>query len=102
MIEMFRDTLPIPKPFIVANINKINVCIRKRPIFEKELAYGEIDSVTCVNPKSIIHETRLKVDGITKFLQNTDFTFDCAYGEHDSSEEIYGTTLQPLTEYIIK
>lgn len=46
----------------------ICVCVRKRPLFEKETQAGEIDSVSCSNPKIIIHEPKLKVDGITKYI----------------------------------
>jgi len=46
----------------------ICVCVRKRPLFEKETQAGEIDSVSCSNPKIIIHEQKFKVDGITKYI----------------------------------
>lgn len=34
---------------------KICVCVRKRPLFEKETQKGEIDVVTVSNPKINIH-----------------------------------------------
>ena len=48
----------------------ICVCVRKRPLFEKETRSGEIDVVTCSNPKIVVHEPKVKVDGITKYIQN--------------------------------
>jgi len=51
----------------------ICVCVRKRPLFSKEMKAGEIDAVTCSNPHIIVHEPKFKVDGITKFVQNNDF-----------------------------
>ena len=50
--------------------------MRKRPIFRSEERWGEIDAVTCLNPKVIVHETKYKVDGITKQLINNEFTLD--------------------------
>ena len=36
--------------------------------------------VTCLNPKVIVHACKLKVDGITKYLDNTSFQFDHVSG----------------------
>ena len=44
------------------------VCIRKRPLFSKEVAQGEIDAVSMLNPKVVVHEPKIKVDGITKYV----------------------------------
>ena len=55
---------------------KINVCVRKRPIFKKELASSEIECVSVANPRIIVHECNCKVDGITKYVENHEFQFD--------------------------
>ena len=68
---------------------KICVCVRKRPLFEKETANGEIDVVTVSNPKIAIHNPQYKVDGITKYIQNNDFNFDNTYSEQEDSNPIY-------------
>jgi len=47
---------------------RICICIRKRPLFAKETLNGEIDSVSMCNPKVIVHEPKVKVDGITKYI----------------------------------
>ena len=47
---------------------KLCVCVRKRPLFHKEAKAGEIDVISCANPKIIIHEPKVKVDGITKYV----------------------------------
>ena len=49
----------------------ICICVRKRPLFDKEYAMGEIDCVSCSNPNIIVHEPKIKVDGITKYVQDT-------------------------------
>ena len=58
---------------------KISVCVRKRPIFQKEEANGEMDAVSAANPKIRVHECKLRVDGITKYIENHDFNFDNAF-----------------------
>jgi hypothetical protein len=50
--------------------------MRKRPIFPKESAGGEIDCISAANPCVRVHECKYKVDGITKYIENYDFKFD--------------------------
>lgn len=64
---------------------KICVCVKKRPIFANELSggkyinftysnlLGEIDCVSVSNPYITVHECKYKVDGITKFIDNSEF-----------------------------
>lgn len=42
---------------------------------------GEIDSVSVANPSVRVLSSKFKVDGITKFVENFDFTFDSTFGE---------------------
>lgn len=50
---------------------------------------GEIDVISTSNPKMIVHECRYKVDGITKYIENTEFDFDNAFSHEESNEELY-------------
>lgn len=68
---------------------KLCVCVRKRPLFDKEFQAGEIDCVTAANPKVVVHECKVKVDGITKFVEDTQFLFDNTYSELEGAEEVY-------------
>ena len=75
---------------------KVNICVRKRPINRKELRKNDHDSVTCLNPKVIVHDCKLRVDGITKYLDNQQFEFDHSFGENSSTDEVYFYVAQPL------
>lgn len=55
---------------------KLCVCVRKRPIFKKETILGENDCVSVANPELKIFTPKLKVDGITKYLEENHFKFD--------------------------
>jgi kinesin family protein 2/24 len=48
----------------------ICVCVRKRPLFDKEFKEGEIDCVSATNPKCVIHECKFRVDGITRYIED--------------------------------
>lgn len=59
---------------------------RKRYIiFIKHQANGEIDSISCANPSIRVHAPKYKVDGITKYVENYDFTFDNTFNEKEDS-----------------
>ena len=81
---------------------QICVCVRKRPLFEKEVASGEIDSVTCPNPKVIMHEPKFKVDGITRYILNSEFSFDNSYSEKESSSDLYRYQIKELLPQLFK
>jgi kinesin family protein 2/24 len=79
---------------------KICVCIKKRPIFVNELASGEIDTVSCSNPTITVHECKFKVDGITKYVDNQEFTFDNSFSHLESNDEMYHYSVQPILDLV--
>jgi len=79
---------------------KVCVCVRKRPINGKELRRNDHDIVTCFNPMVVVHNCKLRVDGITKYLDNQAFQFDHAFSEGSSTEEVYFHIAQPLVKFI--
>mmetsp|Transcript_16932 Transcript_16932/g.30370 ORF Transcript_16932/g.30370 Transcript_16932/m.30370 type:complete len:430 (+) Transcript_16932:1068-2357(+) len=101
MIVHYREQVAAPKPFMPLDNTKICVCVRKRPIFKKEELSGEIDAISCSNPNVIVHEPKLRVDGITKFLENHQFTFDNSFGDTDDTTDVYANSLRPLCPFIL-
>ncbi len=77
VVEMQEHQYPIA--------TKINVCVRKRPVFHKELESGEIDCVSCSNPAILVHECKYKVDGVTKTVENAGFEFDNTFSERETT-----------------
>ena len=76
MVERVKPKLKLPLKHLSPYLLKINVCVRKRPIFIKETNKGEIDIATVRNPTVFVHECKFRVDGITKFIDNHEFNFD--------------------------
>jgi len=102
MIERYRAGSTLvrnPRPY-VAGEGKINVAVRKRPCSEREQAAQDHDSVTCANPFVVVHHCKLKVDGITKMLENTQFEFDYAFHENATNDEVYDATCLPLVQFV--
>ena len=56
---------------------------------------GEIDCISVVNPRVYIHECKIQIDGITKYLEDHEFYFDGTLGEKDNTFDIYKITLSP-------
>ncbi|GAX20275.1 kinesin family member 2/24 [Fistulifera solaris] len=79
---------------------KICICVRKRPISDKERNKNDHDSVTCLNPEVWIHSAKLRVDGITKYLDHTSFQFDYTFHEDNTTEDVYNTTTLPLIDFV--
>lgn len=79
---------------------KIFVIVRKRPIFAKEINLGEIDCLSCLNPSIYIHEPKMKIDGITKYIEDHEFVFDNVFGEHEKSETVYKYSVEATIDLI--
>lgn len=102
MIRNYRETqAPEPQEHLTSTDMKICICIRKRPISEKEVKRKDYDSVTCLNPLVVVHDCKLKVDGISKYLDNTPFEFDHTFHEDDTTDEVYYCSVQPLVSFCL-
>ncbi|KAL7464037.1 hypothetical protein ACHAXS_004376 [Conticribra weissflogii] len=78
---------------------KICVCVRKRPLNDKERRKKEHDAVTCLHPTATVHSAKFKVDGISKYLDHNSFCFDHVFDEFCETEEVYNYTAMPLVGY---
>ena len=96
---IFKNNKPLSH--IDSSDSKIFVVIRKRPIFQKEINNGEIDCISVVNPRVYIHECKIQIDGITKYLEDHEFYFDGTFGENDNTLDVYNITLAPMIELIL-
>ena len=88
-------------PHIDVSNSKIFVVVRKRPIFQKEINNGEIDCISVINPRVYIHECKIQIDGITKYLEDHEFYFDGTFGENNNTLDIYNITLSPMINLIL-
>ncbi len=75
--------------------------MRKRPIFKNELESGEIDCSSVFNPKILIHECKIKVDGITKYIDDHEFKFDNSFSEEASTADVFSSSVMPAIDMIL-
>jgi len=104
MIEEFKEDLeinPLHDGVPIAN-HQITVCIRKRPLSNKEVKSKEIDVITIPSKDTIlVHEPKTKVD-LTKYLENQNFRFDYAFDESAPNDLVYKYTAKSLVESIFE
>jgi len=78
------------------------VCVRKRPLNDKEKAKGETD---CAHTRGAhtfeVTEPRSKVD-LTRYMCTHKFIFDAVFDEFMSNEEIYDKTCKPLVDFFFE
>lgn len=103
LIETHRKKVEQPLNHLSSSQMSLCVCVRKRPLFEKEYVQGgEIDCVSASNPKVVVHECKFRVDGITKFIEDTDFKFDNVFSDQEGSDEVYKFQIKTLLPSLFK
>ncbi|KAM9458185.1 kinesin-like protein KIF2C isoform 1-T1 [Salvelinus alpinus] len=102
MIEEFRETLEV-LPLSLSDLveaHRICVCVRKRPLNNKEVTKNDIDVVSIPgNGTLLLHEPKQKVD-LTKYLDNQVFHFDYSFDESSTNDLVYRFTAKPLVQTI--
>ncbi len=100
MVDRHRLDPSAMRPHISAENLKICVCVRKRPIFPKESQQGEIDIISAANPSILVHECKVKVDGITKYVEDHPYKFDNTFHQNETTRSVYEATIKPLIKYM--
>ncbi|XP_041057423.1 kinesin-like protein KIF24 isoform X3 [Carcharodon carcharias] len=81
-------------------IEKIRVCVRKRPLGVREMRRGEIDVAKVEEKKSVlVHEKKEAVD-LKQYLQQHVFYFDEAFEETCTNYDVYLKTAYPLIQHV--
>ena len=101
MVRDYRSSAGKRQPRALPGSDKITICVRKRPISAKEIKKQDYDSVTCLNPVVTVHDSKLKVDGISKYLDNTSYEVDHSFDEESTTEDIYKYSVQSLVPFVV-
>ncbi len=100
MVEKAKMRVKKMKPHDTTKASKINICVRKRPVFPKELEKGDIDCLSCSNPVILVHECKFKVDGVSKTVENHGFAMDNTFGEDETTRSLYENSIQPQIDFL--
>ena len=103
MVDQYREQAfqePPLMPSGAAAVQKITVCVRKRPLNSRERGASDVDVVSMPNPETtMVHECKTKVD-LTKYLEHHNFRFDYAFNENVGNRMVYDYTAAPLVATI--
>lgn len=82
--------------------DRICIAVRKRPTTDKEREKNDHDVITCLNPNVWVHSAKVRVDGISKYLEHSNFQFDHAFDEHTDTSTVYRCTTEPLLRFFLQ
>jgi len=78
----------------------ITVCVRKRPLNEKEQESSSLDIITrSKTHEAVVHEPVKRVDG-TQDIKNTKFVFDQVFHEEEDSRRVYDCIFSEKLQYV--
>ncbi|XP_048220994.1 kinesin-like protein KIF24 isoform X2 [Perognathus longimembris pacificus] len=81
-------------------MEKIRVCVRKRPLGIREIRRGEINIITVEDKETLlVHEKKEAVD-LTQYILQHVFYFDEVFGEACTNQDVYMKTTYPLIQHI--
>ena len=92
-----NDDIAISEPKPANEGNGLQVYVRKRPIFPRELE-AEFDVITCSPTTVTIHDARMEADMRHQFLRHHRFVFDSVFGAAATNAEVYDCAVAPLVE----
>ena len=103
MVSKKKESLSNNQPdkHITSEDSKIFVVVRKRPMSQKEINNDDIDCISVINPRTIVHECKIQVDGITKYIEDHEFYFDNSFNENDDTNIVYKYTISPIINLIL-
>ncbi|OXB55525.1 hypothetical protein ASZ78_003801 [Callipepla squamata] len=79
---------------------KIRVCVRKRPLGQREERRGEVNIITVKDKETLLlHEKKEAVD-LTQYILQHVFYFDEVFGESCTNRDVYMKTAHPLIQHI--
>uniref|UniRef100_A0A8D2DGW7 Kinesin-like protein KIF24 n=1 Tax=Sciurus vulgaris TaxID=55149 RepID=A0A8D2DGW7_SCIVU len=93
-----QNTLEKENPW--TELEKIRVCVRKRPLGIREVRRGEINIITIEDKETLlVHEKKEAVD-LTQYILQHVFYFDEVFGEACTNRDVYMKTTHPLIQHI--
>ena len=85
------------------NDDRIKVCVRKRPLSSKEILsnHQDILELNSAHQSVAVLEDRVKLDGISRYIEKHEFRFDRVFDVNSSNHQIYSSCVQELVDTVI-
>lgn len=80
---------------------RVHVCVRKRPLNARERSAGAADVVAVDGRRVVVAAQRVRVDGITKYVEEQPFSFDTAFGDGADNAAVYAGVVEPIVSFCV-
>lgn len=89
--------------FSSSDPDRIKVCVRKRPLSQKELSMNHQDilEMSSSAQRVAVLEDRVRLDGISKYVERHEFIFDRVFDITSTNRQIYASCVQELVDTVI-
>ena len=88
---------PSPEAAGADSSRAIQVCVRKRPMFEHEWKQEkEFDVITTDASRVAIHDARMQADMRRMFMNHHEFGYNAVFGDQADNDQVYAGTAAPL------
>ena len=89
--------------FSSSDPDRIKVCVRKRPLSQKELSLNHQDilEMNSSSQRVAVLEDRVRLDGISKYVEKHEFIFDRCFDVSSTNRQIYASCVQELVDTVI-
>jgi len=81
--------------------SRVRVCVRKRPLFEKEIEEDEFDVISVRRSELIVHNCLTKADLRSLFISHMGFPFSRTFGAEASDDQVYAECAAPAVEHVL-
>ncbi|OAG31775.1 kinesin family member 2/24 [Nematocida displodere] len=83
-----------------AENGRITVVVRKRPLRKARANVTERDAIAANGPLVVLMEHKQKID-LTPYVENHQFLFDRAFGEHHTTDDLYRESVKSLVDHAL-
>ena len=80
---------------------RIKVCVRKRPLSQREVQANHHDILELTNHCVAVLEDRVRLDGISRYTEKHEFIFDRVFDVNSTNRQIYAASVQELVDNVI-
>jgi len=81
---------------------RVQVCVRKRPLFEREVQEEEFDVISVRGSEVVMHNCLTKPDLKTLFVHHSGFRFSEVFDESASDDDVYAQSAMPAVEHALE
>jgi kinesin family protein 2/24 len=102
-LALWREQHLHERPPVGQNCDRVQVCVRKRPLFDHERAVDEFDVISVRGSSEVVvHNCLTKADLRSLFVSHMGFRFSSVFSEMSSDDQVYANCAAPAVEHVLR